>query len=1056
MGGRKDGMKEWRHKAQLSRLTSILIAVSVVLVAVVSLMSISAIFKEGIVQGEESEENDGKMSLEEVNWYSAADVIYDFEVVEDLVYVGRNRNGMSILRLHENGSYDVLGEEDTNGNVVGIDVQGNFSYLACGQSGLCVMNCSNLSNPEIMGWKDDSTYANDIAVQGNLAVVGEQDYGLYFYNITNNADPQRIGGFQTGKINRFCLVGDLAYAATKEGGLQIVNISNTSDPQLVGSWGSGEINSVDVQGDLAYVMVANTGLYILNVSNPASPVRLGMCSTGDHAYSVSMSKTGDLAYVADGFGGCDIVDVSNPSEPKVAASLDPGGFGECAGYVNGHMLMGSNDYALYILRIGPGVSIGEIAPSPTYRMDDTRFLANGSGPFPIVRYVWRSSIAGEFYNGTERDIVFGNLPNQTQEIFLKVMDSRGIWSPEASSLIVVHDRPTARISLPTGQSVNEGGNIIFSGEGRDDGPIRTYRWVSNIDGVLYEGRSRLFSLVNLSVGEHEITLLVEDYNDAWSLPASTSVTIRGESPETWPKIEITQPSYNSFQSGMIRIAGRAWFAERGNESVEVRTGDGLWKQVDNLTYQGGGQYQWECQYDSTVTADIRLVIQARAFNGSSYSNNWEVRVYVHNTPEKDDSQWGPTIFGIDLFASVFIIIFISICIYGSYYYLFKWNAKKKEIVRNHPWLTSKRLEFLMVFARSPKVMLFVVLGFYLLFIEGAIWDVLIFLMNPLGWIPIGMVTLVFFWMWMDFSKDERKKSKAVNERKILRSRGLYSPKTPYLPSPHRSVISKKKTFGPPTGKISDQTVDDVPTARIVTAPEQQSPLEEVGVRMKNQEITATMDPEMPERPDREIIEPAEENEEVEKIGELAVPEEAQISEKDRMLNSVLDQVHKYGFLGNWDLDRLRQEMESEFGEVPAEEENEELNEWLEYSIVGTFSDGFHVDWRFSSEDVIWGADRCLKKYDLAFEKGDPPAPDNILDEGTGRRETWMYLEGEEIEVEFTEPRDIIRMMNEVLAFHDLSFLEQGDRGDSQGFVLIANDLKETLIEDNRFTFKEII
>ena len=85
--------------------------------------------------------------------------------------------------------------------------------------------------------------------------------------------------------------------------------------------------------------------------------------------------------------------------------------------------------------------IDSISPNPALDTDNILFEGygvHGTGKDAnISRYVWRSSIDGELYNGTEPSFTISNLSLGSHTISLKVKDKFDIWSPEVVAIIRV-------------------------------------------------------------------------------------------------------------------------------------------------------------------------------------------------------------------------------------------------------------------------------------------------------------------------------------------------------------------------------------------------------------------------------------------------------------------------------------------------------------------------------------------------------------------------------------------------------------------------------------------
>jgi len=156
------------------------------------------------------------------------------------------------------------------------------------------------------------------------------------------------------------------------------------------------------------------------------------------------------------------------------------------------------------------------------------FSGNGTDEGSIQRYAWRSSINGEFYNGSQMEIRYSALSLGVHGINLKVQDNDGNWSEKVSVILIIHHLPVASIKSITPDSAEEGEAVTFTGKGTDADGIEQYQWSSSRDGVLYQGTASAFTTDNLSVGTHTITLRVQDNNDAWSIDVQKELKVEKE------------------------------------------------------------------------------------------------------------------------------------------------------------------------------------------------------------------------------------------------------------------------------------------------------------------------------------------------------------------------------------------------------------------------------------------------------------------------------------------------------------------------------------------------
>jgi hypothetical protein len=228
----------------------------------------------------------------------------------------------------------------------GVEVSGNYAYLAYGIQGLQILDVTNPSNPIFKGGYHIPGFALDVSTSGNYAYLvgfGDTFKELEIIDITNSSKPIFKGSYNTpGDPIKIKLFENYAYVAEKDSGLQIIDISDPANPKLKGRWyeTSNFVSDIDVSGNYAYLTNGDLGLYILNISNPAKPFLKGSYLTRDSAYVVVVSE--NYAYVGDG-SGFRIIDVSDPSKPTLKGSCDLPGY-YVPGFSSGIALYGNYAY----------------------------------------------------------------------------------------------------------------------------------------------------------------------------------------------------------------------------------------------------------------------------------------------------------------------------------------------------------------------------------------------------------------------------------------------------------------------------------------------------------------------------------------------------------------------------------------------------------------------------------------------------------------------------------------------------------------------------------------
>ncbi|MDB9436099.1 DUF4347 domain-containing protein, partial [Dolichospermum lemmermannii CS-548] len=234
--------------------------------------------------------------------------------------LGKGVRGLgSVFNAHTLHTYQgvfaptLVGNYDTSGYAWGVQVVGNYAYVADDSSGLQIIDISNPTTPTLKGNYNTSGYARNVQVVGNYAYVADGNSGLQIIDISNPTTPTLKGNYNTsGSATGVQIVGNYAYVADQFSGLQIIDISNPTTPTLKGNYdmdGYAYAYGVQVVGNYAYVGDAHLGLQVIDISNPTTPTLKGNYDM-DGGFALGVQVVANYAYVANWVSGLKIIDVS--------------------------------------------------------------------------------------------------------------------------------------------------------------------------------------------------------------------------------------------------------------------------------------------------------------------------------------------------------------------------------------------------------------------------------------------------------------------------------------------------------------------------------------------------------------------------------------------------------------------------------------------------------------------------------------------------------------------------------------------------------------------------
>lgn len=339
--------------------------------------------------------------------YSSSDLsIASFGAEDGRVFAGRNgtatvtvTNGTrsdTVLVTVETFSPTALSFLSIPGFTNGVDVSGDYAYIAAGEAGLYVVDISDLTRPVITGFVDTPGNANDVRVSGLFAYVADGAAGLQIVDVADPVRPQIAGTVDTpGIATDLVVVEDLVYVADGTAGVRVIEATDPSAPILLGGIDTpGEARGIDAVDHFVVVADGLSGVRIIDVSNPSAPVIVGSTHTRPNALSraADVAVRGRFAYVADGagnLGGLRVIDFSIPTTPVVVGSTSDQ-FGLTSVALDGRFAVAADYYytnAVPVFDIGAAPVFSAVlnfSRAPSFRDDNGNGIAVRDGVVFLV------------------------------------------------------------------------------------------------------------------------------------------------------------------------------------------------------------------------------------------------------------------------------------------------------------------------------------------------------------------------------------------------------------------------------------------------------------------------------------------------------------------------------------------------------------------------------------------------------------------------------------------------------------------------------------------------
>jgi hypothetical protein len=259
---------------------------------------------------------------------------------------------------------------------MGVEVEGNYAYVAARDAGLSIVDVSlptapfqvsslplNLTGPPPYPGGDSHRDAYGLAMQGDHIYITDNKDAFFAVDVSNVNAPSIADSLilpetsvqDAEKLQNIAIDGDYAYIAHFEHGVQTINISNPGNLVNVSDFCvSGTTRDVWVSDGYAYV-AGTDGLCIASVTDPMNPQFQSLLALGD---AVSIIEVDGYAYVGLEDGVC-LVKVSNPGSPQLVECRPTYAYGGITDYF--YNLEYADPY-VYVAQGIVGLQVYELEP----------------------------------------------------------------------------------------------------------------------------------------------------------------------------------------------------------------------------------------------------------------------------------------------------------------------------------------------------------------------------------------------------------------------------------------------------------------------------------------------------------------------------------------------------------------------------------------------------------------------------------------------------------------------------------------------------------------------
>lgn len=231
----------------------------------------------------------------------------DIKVANGVAYLANDNKGVTTVDVSDPRSLQPLGNcGDPSGAPIGIDVVGDYAYVADHWQGFMIYSVSDPANPVLCSTLDLAHYEQDVKASGDVAYVVSSARPSSEFTAVDIKDPYSPTVISSISLNfasaQIAIFGTHACVAANEGGgLQIVDISDPKNMSRVATYPvQGDAVDVTVQKRLAFVTTDPGGLTVLDVTRPNLPTLVTSLDMPGAQYRVAV--VGGLVFVTDADG----------------------------------------------------------------------------------------------------------------------------------------------------------------------------------------------------------------------------------------------------------------------------------------------------------------------------------------------------------------------------------------------------------------------------------------------------------------------------------------------------------------------------------------------------------------------------------------------------------------------------------------------------------------------------------------------------------------------------------------------------------------------------------
>ncbi|MBY9002128.1 MAG: hypothetical protein KGD64_14505 [Candidatus Heimdallarchaeota archaeon] len=205
-------------------------------------------------------------------------------VNDGIAYIADAFDGLVVVNVTDPTAPTLLAELPL-GNSRGVFLRESLLYVVDGTVPFKIFNISNPESPQVVGSLDISSWVDGLDIEGNYAYLATRQRGMVVVDIEDPTSLSIVGELSSegdivfSSVRRIKVEGDCAYLAASYSGLIILNISDPYHPTHISNYDVQYAYSVHISDNLVYLSADKEGLHVLDISDPSNLVLFDIYAT---------------------------------------------------------------------------------------------------------------------------------------------------------------------------------------------------------------------------------------------------------------------------------------------------------------------------------------------------------------------------------------------------------------------------------------------------------------------------------------------------------------------------------------------------------------------------------------------------------------------------------------------------------------------------------------------------------------------------------------------------------------------------------------------------------